>query len=165
MNQLSYLLSLIISFCGLFVGIALAYIAPEEIRPGEKYFIAIQNLVLTTTILVFVYYITPNLLLTVLISILTFLFLFYRKLSTKAIYLFLGILFFFSSKNQSIFLLESTLIFFYGFPTGTLFAKRLIKKPKLEVVKKLFLSYCLFLLVCLVLYYANSFLQPHLNTL
>src|SRR4030042_3601713 len=114
MNQLNYLSSLIISFCGLFVGIALAYIAPEEIRPGEKYLIAIQNLVLTTTILVFVYYITHNSLLTVFISILTLLFLFYKRLSTKAIYLFLGIIFFFSSKNQAIFLLESTLIFFYG---------------------------------------------------
>ena len=158
MNHFSYLLSLIISFCGLFVGIALAYIAPEEIKPGEIYLTAIQNLILTTAIFVFVYYITQNILFTVFVSILIFLFLFYRRPSTKAIYLLFGPIFFFSSKDQVIFLLESVLIFFYGFPTGTLFAKRLIKKPKPEVIKKLFLSYCSFLLVSLVLYYANSFL-------
>lgn len=158
MNQINYFLSLVISFFGLFIGLALAYIAPEELKPGEKYLIVVQNIVLTAIIFVFIYYLKTNIFLATFFSMIILLFLFFKRISTKAIYLLLGFLFFFSSRIEAMFLLESVLIFFYGFPTGTLFVKKLIKKPKLEVVKKLFLSYCLFLLVSLVLYYAQSFL-------
>ena len=87
MNQISYFISLIISFIGLYIGLALAYIAPEELKPGEKYLIVLQNFVLAVIILVFVYYIGNNVFLAIVISLITLLFLFYRKISTRAIYL------------------------------------------------------------------------------
>lgn len=152
MEAINYFSSLVISFFGIYIGLALAYIAPEELNPGVKYLKIFQNILFAITIFVFAHYSKLNLVLNAAIAIIVLLILFKTKISSRALYLFLGVLFFLSIKDIQLFLIESTLIFLFGFPSGTLFVRKHIKTEKLSVIRKLFLNYYPFLLLSGILY-------------
>lgn len=126
----------IIAFLGLPIGLFLSFISPEEMKPGKKYFELIQNLLLVFILFfVFDYYLFP-LILSIIITITLFLGVFYWQNKNKSviIYVVLAILLFFSDNDASLFALESSLIFMYGIPTGSLIQYR--KKDFLKIVAK-----------------------------
>lgn len=155
MMHLDFLLSAIVVFLGLVVGAILAFIAPEELKPGEKYFSIFRRALLLSITIIFAYqYFTEVwliLLMVVFIGYSFYLFHFAKQKSKeRMIYFLLGFILFLAYKDRAIFLIQSTIIFLYGLPEGTLFAKEFIKNKRLFVVKKLFLCYWPFLLTSLL---------------
>ncbi len=71
------------------------------------------------------------------------------KVKNQIIYPLTGIAFFLGLKNNIFYI--PVLIFLYGFPSGTLFACKYVKKDIFFVFKKLFFSYFWFLIVALAL--------------
>ena len=150
MQLLNYFLISIISFSGLLVGMILAFTAKEELEPGKKYFLLLQKLTLLLILIFLLNFFNINLYLRIIIYIL-FIFLMTINIKSQIIYPALGIVFFLSLKDINLFITNSILIFFYGFPTGSLFAKKLIKRKKLIVLKNIFLAYFWFILIAIVL--------------
>ena len=147
MEILNYILVLLISFFGLFIGMILAFIAEEEIRPGEKYLNLFKNI-----ILILIVFFLLNAYFNVYIGLLGLLAIFLNRIDTKFIYPVLGIVFYLSSKFVNLFLIESSLIFLYGFCAGSLLSKEL-RYNKFKIVKKIFLRYGIYILVGIVLFF------------
>ena len=157
MEVLTYFLTGIITYLGLGCGIGLAYIAKEELNDGRKYFILSQNIILPLIIFSFLYFLKVSLIIDITLLIISFICLYYFnnlkndnfKKNFYYIYLILGIIFFISSKNNNFFIVESSLIFLYGFPTGSLIID--VKKNNffeilLKTISFIFISIVLFLM-------------------
>ena len=150
MQLLNYSLISLISFLGLLVGILLAFSAKEELKPGKKYFMWMQKIILLLILIFLLNFFNMALYLKVIIYTL-FIFLMAINIKSQIIYLVLGIIFFISSKNPELFIINSVLIFLYGFPSGSLFAKKIIKKKKSFIFKRAVLEYFWFILIAVVL--------------
>ncbi len=140
MNLLNYSLTAVIAYMGLFIGFILAIIAKEELKAGKKYFILLQKIIL---LLIFVFllvfielsYIPILLILAfILISILRS-----KKEFNELpyIYIILAIIFYLSSKQLNLFIIESSLIFLYGLPIGTLITKKSKKETVMALLKNI----------------------------
>ncbi len=150
MQLINYSLISLISFSGLLVGMILAFTAKEELGPGKKYFLLLQKLTLLLILIFLLNFFNINLYLRITIYFL-FIFLMTINIKSQIIYPILGVVFFLSSEDINLFITTSILIFFYGFPTGSLFAKKLIKRKKLVVLKNILLTYFWFILIAIVL--------------
>ena len=147
---LNYLLAPIITFLGFPIGLLLSFVSPEEMKSGRKYFKLLQNLLLVFILFfVFDYYMLP-LIISLIITISVFLgiFCWQSKYKSIIIYIILAVLLYFSSANTSLFALESSLIFIYGIPTGSLLKPK-EKKDSLRIVAKhvVFIILAIFLLL------------------
>ena len=119
MNLISYFAALVISFLGLFFGLSLAYIAPEELKPGEKYLKFLQKIILSSIIALHIYFFNLHIIVSLIFVaiIVILIFKFFQKISSNVLYFALGLLFFLASKDGKLFLLNALLIFFFGFPS------------------------------------------------
>ncbi len=138
MQFLIYFLTSLTIFSALFAGMALALSAKEEIRPGKKYFILLQGVVLLSVIAsFFAFYINIYLvyfIAVLLIFLLYFNYTRFKEIKPYVIYPALAIIFYLSSKKPSLFVVESSLMFLYGLPTGTLLTT---VKSKKETIKRI----------------------------
>jgi len=150
MQLLNYSLISLISFLGLLVGTFLAFTAKEELEPGKKYFMWMQKIILLLILIFLLNFFNISLYLRT-ISYILFIFLMTINIRSQIIYLVLGAVFLISSKNPELFIINSILIFLYGFPTGSLFAKKLIKKKKSFVFKRIILDYFWFVAIAIAL--------------
>ncbi|MBU4284218.1 MAG: hypothetical protein KJ968_03855 [Nanoarchaeota archaeon] len=150
MQLINYSLISLISFSGLLIGMVLAFTAKEELEPGKKYFLLLQKLTLLLILIFLLNFFNVILYLRITIYIL-FIFLMTINIKSQIIYPALAAVFFLSSKNPELFITNSILIFLYGFPTGSLFAKKLIKKRKSFVLKNIFLNYFWFVIITIIL--------------
>ena len=139
----------IIAFLGFPFGLFLSFLSPEEMKPGEKYFRLIQNLLLVFILFFILDYYSSPLIVSIMITTLFFLGVFYWRNKHKSItlYIILAVLLFLSSDNSSLFALESSLIFMYGLPSGSLIKCK--KKDSLKIVAKhsIFILLTIFLLL------------------
>src|SRR3989338_1573054 len=130
MQYTNYFFASVISFIGLLIGLLLVKIAPEEQKPLKKYFSSLRKIFLLLIFIFLIFYYFSNLLyLTALI--LLFAALFTAELRAKNLfkgsmlaYSIFGILFFISSGNTSLFVIESSLIMLYGIPTSSLMCNK-----------------------------------------
>jgi len=150
MQLLNYSLISLISFSGLLIGIILAFTSKEELNPGKKYFILLQKLTLLLILILLLNFLDISIYFRIIIYAL-FIFLMAINIKSQAIYPVLAVVFFLSSKDINLFIINSILIFFYGFPTGSLFAKKLIKKKRLFILKNIFLNYFWFVVIAIIL--------------
>ncbi len=150
MQLLNYSLISLISFSGLLIGMILAFTAKEELDPGKKYFILLQKLTLLIILIFLLNFLDIIIYFRIIIYAL-FIFLMTINIKSQAVYPILAVVFFISSKDINLLIINSILIFFYGFPTGSLFAKKLIKMRKLFVLKNIFLSYFWFVVIAIIL--------------
>ncbi len=150
MELLNYSLTLIVCFLGLFFGVILAFSAKEELKPGKKYFVLMQKIILLIILIALLKMFNVNVYMK-LFAYAVLILLMEINIKKEIIYFLLGFVFFFSSKNTNTFLLVASLIFLYGFPIGSVFASKLIKNNIFFVFKKIFFSYFWFLLVALAL--------------
>jgi len=150
MQLLNYSLISLVSFSGLLIGMLLAFTAKEELQPGKKYFMLMQKIILLLIIIFLLNFFNINLYLRIIIYIL-FILLMIINIKSQIIYPALGVVFFLSSKDINLLITNSILIFLYGFPAGSLFAKKLIKKKKLFVLKNIFLNYFWFVAITIIL--------------
>jgi len=126
MQFINYFFTSIISFLGLLIGIVLTKIAPEEQKPLRKYFVLARRIILILIfIFVLFYYFNSKIHMLTLIAYLVFLL--FTEYKIKDIlkisifnYAVLGIIFFVSSINLNLFVIESSLILLYGIPTASL---------------------------------------------
>ena len=150
-TYLSYFLASIISFLGLLVGIILIKLAPEEQKPGKKYFILIKKIILFLIIALFFIYLKINLIILFLLLIITLIMLANKKITLESsllVYLMLGVFFSLSSKFIDLFIIESTLIFLYGIPTASIAIK--VKKKNYS---EIFLKNIWFFVPIVVMYF------------
>jgi len=135
---INYFLSSIVCYFGLLLGIYLIKFAPEEQKPGAKYFVFMKKILLLLMIAFFLFFHKLNIILIFVILFLVSFVLSYKKAvleKSALVYFFLGIIFFFSSKIENLFIIESVLIFLYGVPTASLDVK-LKTKNYLRILSK-----------------------------
>ena len=155
MQIINYFLASIISYLGLFLGIILVKIAPEEQKPGTKYFIFLKKLIFFLVIISPLFFNGINATLLLFLSILTLVLLFNEKINIikkleryHLIYFILGIVFFLSTKIIGLFIIESILIFLYGLPTASLSFN-----AKRKYYTDIFLKNALFFIPAILLYF------------
>ncbi|MBI2659286.1 hypothetical protein HYX05_04290 [Candidatus Woesearchaeota archaeon] len=126
MQFINYFSASIISFSGLLIGLMLVKIAPEEQKPLEKYLLLMRKILLLL-IFVFIMFYYFNSWFYALALISYFLFLIFMEYKTNdmmkksmLVYAVLGILFFLSSRNTNLFIIEASLVSLYGLPTASL---------------------------------------------
>ena len=126
MNLINYFLISLIVYLGLLVGIILAYMTKEELKPGKRYFILCHNIVLGFILFFILEFLNVNVYLTLFLPLILIVFLFNYDLLKKSplVYLALGIIFYLSSKNINQLLIISVLVFFYGFLVSALHNKK-----------------------------------------
>ena len=122
MNLLTKILLAALSLSGVLAGVALSYIAREELSSGKKYFLYLRYglfVVISVTILYSLFF-QFKFLMPIFFIFLVLLFIVDLKFSSK-----IGYLFHYLAFLAGYFLLEdefliAALIFLYGFPVGTL---------------------------------------------
>ena len=153
MEILNYILAVVITFLGLFVGFLLALIAEEELKPGKPYFIFLQNLIFSLIIFFLLFFSELTVWLAILIATLTFIFLIKTNINSIAIYLSLAFIFNGAFRNLlKVFILEASLVFIYGIITGSLVTYKL-KNKKLKTVKELIIKYGIFIPLAIILFF------------
>lgn len=144
MLKSNILFSSIIIYLGIFVGIILIFMAPDEKKHGKKYFIIFQRVlfwiavslisfkfILEFSWLQFLFYIIP--LIIILMQMI------YGKFNSYLSYLLFAIILYISAYNRNLFLIEGTLIFLYGMATGSLIGDK--KDIRKSIVDGLRLGY------------------------
>jgi len=146
--EINYLLSVVVVFLALIIGIIIAKYTEEELKPGRKYFILLQKSFLFIIFLLLLYFFRLNWITILILSLLLIMFLPFINLRKNIImYNLLAIILFISSFKEIYFIYISTLIFLYGLPTGTLFYYAV----KANKIKKFFLYYAWFVVIGLLL--------------
>ncbi|MBW2982422.1 hypothetical protein KY343_06085 [Candidatus Woesearchaeota archaeon] len=120
MAILNYLLVLGLAFLGLFAGLLLGYIAKEELKPGKKYLVWLQNIILIIAAVLVLYSFQLHIILFILIGILITLVLIYLQPKAVIGYIILASLILLIMEKPNFFMLTSSLTFLYGFPAGSL---------------------------------------------
>lgn len=119
------ILGLIISWLGVFVGFGLKKIAKEEIEPGKKNLSLLQAILFVLILIWFFYAVNVSILYKVVIAVILAVIIYL----TKNNYAILGIMF---GLNPDLVL--SSLIFLYGFPTGSLMKENYVKIAKKTLI-------------------------------
>lgn len=148
---LSYFLAAIASYLGLLVGILLIKMAPEEQKPGRKYFIFLKAFFFFLITAFFLFFNRINVLFSLALFAFMLLLMANKKLhleKSALVYLILGFVFYFSSKIFDLFIIESALIFLYGIP-----ASSLITKPRKSNYKEILIKNLWFFLPAIILYF------------
>ena len=120
MEFINYILSAIIASLGIFCGVVLGYIAKEELKPGKKYLILLQYVLIAVMIVLMVYFRFEEEIVFLFVAALFFVI--YKTRFKKQIMPEIYVLFalIFSKAPAAAFIVWSSLIFLYGFPTGSL---------------------------------------------
>lgn len=130
MQFINYFLASLVSFSGLLIGILLVKIAPEEQKPLARYFELARKSILILISFFLIFYFQNNaayvaaLLVCIIFVILAEIS--FRSLWKKSviIYAALGLTFYLSSKNLSLFAVQSSLILLYGIPTASILYRK-----------------------------------------
>lgn len=125
-----------LSFLGLLAGVILSCFTKEELKPGKKYFMLLEKILLLSISLIIIFYTKDFLLFLVLGIIAGFVF--------RKAYFYFGLAL--PLAFGSFLVLMSSLVFIFGLPHGALLAIKLKKK---NLKKEFILSGILFLAAAL----------------
>lgn len=126
-TYLNYFLASIIAYLGLLLGIILIKLAPEEQKPGMKYFILLKKILFFIALVAILFFYKVNIIFTTVLLLFVIILMLNKKINldkSGLVYFFLGILFYLSSKILNLFVIESILIFLYGIPNASLILKK-----------------------------------------
>lgn len=126
-THLNYFLASIIAYLGLLLGIILIKFAPEEQKPGIKYFILLKKILFFIALVAILFFHKVNIIFTSILLFFVFILMLNKKINLSKsglVYFFLGILFFFSSRISNLFVIESVIIFLYGIPNASIILKK-----------------------------------------
>lgn len=135
-----------LSFLGLLAGVVISFFTKEELRPGKKYFIGLERLVLLSIGLVIISYVREFLLFFIFGIVAGFVF--------RRVYFYFGIAL--ALASGQLLLLLSSLVFVFGLPRGSLLACRLKKKGIINDV--IFSAVFFFIAVLLSYFFSYKFL-------
>ncbi len=154
---LTYFSTLIFVFLGIFIGVILAFIAPEELKVGRKYFRGMMDAIYGFVFGLLLYYYNVDVFLCIFLGLAIALLVYFmprwRWVDPVSYYL-LGLLFLLSTKVTDLFIVNSALIFLYGLPLGSRYVEENPTKGRTTLLSDVFLTYGAFLIVALV---ANLF--------
>lgn len=148
---MSDLLTSLATFLGIYVGMGLAMIAPEELKYGEKHFRTMYYVLIF--LIIMLASLDINVTLSIVLSMIVLLTI--RKIRIEIVYFILPVIIFLSRSSES-FSAICGLIMLIGLPIGTLYCLKFEKKEKLNIrFSKLFLkvtrNFGLFMVVSMVL--------------
>ena len=116
-----FIITAIISFVGLIIGVFLTNSNKDELKPGRKYFILFQKIIWALIISISsLAYNLPSWASVVILIFTVLPFLDEKQISAPSMYLFLGVILYLSSKSINLMAINASLIFLFGLPTGTL---------------------------------------------
>lgn len=143
--MLNYIFAVIASYIGLFCGVALALISPEEIKPGRRYFNLIEKFLFIIICVLGIYTIIMlgNYWYSALIAAFALVALFTKKIKFHSYYILLAML---AALNDVVIL---SLIFIIGLPIGTLLAEH---KSRLLVP----LRYIYYPVLAIIMFYLSG---------
>lgn len=113
-----------LSFLGLLAGVALSFLAKEELKPGKKYFMLLEKALLLSISILTIFYIKNFFLFLILGIIAGFVF--------RRAYFYFGLAL--PLASGSFLVLLSSLVFVFGLPHGTLLAVKLKENIKKEII-------------------------------
>jgi hypothetical protein len=158
--MLTYILTLVFSFMGVYVGALLAFIAPEELKPGKSYFRALMNAILVFLVLILLYAYGANVFVLILLGVAASVFLYFTSETSpvnQIAYFLLGIAFFFAAASADLFIVIASMIFLYGLPLGSLYVARKPKKAKKTVLTDILLNFGFYVIIALMVNLAFLF--------
>ena len=151
--MITYILTTVLAFSGVYVGALLALMAKEELKPGRAYLKAFENTLLVFIFLILLYSYDANIIVIILLGIVASVFLYLTTNKTpvnQIAYFLLGIALYFSTKSTDLFIMTATMIFLYGLPIGSIYVSRRLKKSKKTIFTDLILHFGLFVIVALM---------------
>ncbi|MBW2964267.1 hypothetical protein KY363_02300 [Candidatus Woesearchaeota archaeon] len=151
--MLTYIITTLFAFLGVYVGAVLAFICPEELKPGKGYLRSFMNTVLIFLALILLYAYGAHIAVLILLGVAATIFLYYTSDNTpinQIAYFILGIALFFAARSTDLFITISSMIFIYGLPLGSLFVLRKGKKSKRTILADILLNFGFFVIVALM---------------
>ncbi|MFC1722860.1 hypothetical protein ACFL0V_01860 [Nanoarchaeota archaeon] len=151
---LQYFFTLIVVFLGIYVGALLAYLSPEELKGGKKYFRGMMHTLVAIAIGLLVFHFGP-VVLAIAIGILVIFMLYMLPDSApvdQILYILMGFVFLASTRSQDLFIAIAAIIFLIGLPLGSRYVERHPKKSKDTVAADILLIYGGFLVIALISY-------------
>ena len=147
-----FLLLSLLAFLGLFVGLAVGWLAEEELEPGVHYLEWMRRILLLTIVALF-FIKNLSALFIILIALMLIFFSFSKEreafyYSTLSIILYL-------SWNYNGFSVIAPLVFLYGFPAGTIYHYQYSKEKKANIALGLLLKHLAFLIIGLLFFIAG----------
>jgi hypothetical protein len=137
MNTLTQIFILLISLLGFLFGIILSLIAPEELKPGKKYFFLLKHTLFLIILVNIIYFFIKQqeylALIILTIIYLTFIIIQFKPRNNYweiPNYLIFLVPYFLLNQNPTFQLLQTTLIFLYGFPAGTILRFKIFQKQQ-----------------------------------
>ena len=127
MNYLTYFLAPIIAYLGLLLGIILIKLAPEEQKPGKKYFILLKKILFFLIIAFLLFSYRINYIFSAILLLFIIILMSTGKLNLSKsiiVYILFGFTLYFSYKIPDLFIIESILVFLYGIPNASLMLKK-----------------------------------------
>lgn len=132
----------VLSFLGLLAGVIISFFTKEELKPGERYFMLLEKVVLLFISLVIIFYVKSFFLFFIAGVLAGFIF--------RKAYFYFGMAL--PLAFESFLFLFSSLVFVFGMPHGTLLASRLKKK---DVTREIVFSGVAFFLALLLGYFLD----------
>ena len=152
-NFINYFLASIISYLGLLAGVILIKLAPEEQKPGKKYFIFFKMGLFFLIIALLLSY-RVNIVFSLALLIFIIILMLHKKLhleKSASVYFFFGIIFYLSSWNVDLFALQSVLMFLYGISNSSL-----IINPRKNNYREIFVQTLWFFAPIMLLYWLKT---------
>ena len=144
-KMIQYIFTAVVVFLGLVIGLIIAHFAKEELKPGKKYFVLLQRLLVLIIAGVFMYSFHTRIYIIIIALFILSTLIYQFEISLSIYYIIFGVLYFFSPEPLTI----SALMFLFGLPSGALFYS-----DKKEVLLSL-----LFFVPVLVFYSVRQFLM------
>lgn len=128
LTYLNYFLAAIIAYLGLLLGVILIKFAPEEQKPGRKYFVLLKKILFFLILASLLFFYKINIILSSILLFFIITLMLNKKINLDKlglVYFFLGVVFYLSyfSKIFNLFTIETVLIFLFGIPTSSLILK------------------------------------------
>jgi hypothetical protein len=119
---MNYLLVCIVSYSGLLAGVIVSLLAKEELVAGRKYFLLMQNVVLSSIFVIGLYSINLSWYAAAFGGLLVVFLLYWlrKRPLIHFIYPLFAVLMYFASMNGDVFQIVASLVFLYGIPTSAL---------------------------------------------
>ena len=135
-EPINYLLVFSFSLIGYLLGVGLGYIAPEELKPGEKYLKFLEKAFFVLTFLPMVYFFKDSFWMALPISIMGILLYISFEYRTYILFAVFLLWFFVIRSDNLVIFLEAAAIFLYGLPAGSLLLLELSPATVTKLKKK-----------------------------
>lgn len=152
MEFLNYALASLAAFSGLWAGAILAFISPEEMKPGKRYFRIMSKAIFILMVLAMAFFFgMEKVFFSIIFVLLSALFMIFAH--EMYIYPLLGVFFYIASKDPVYFPIIAGMIFVLGLPRGSLFAYEHRGMKKHRILRKILICNIFFFVIALPLFF------------